>query len=192
MGRRALYNLEEVTSLAMDTFLDNGFHATSMDELINRTGFNRRSLYSEFGNKQAFFHHVLDRYISVKLDPIAQNLKDNVGITSVDLFFSQYIGFLASHGCLLTNAITELGRTDSVVKDKARHFFDQLEIGFIGCLEKAQQHQQIRREINIESAGVQLCALVQGLAVMSRISHEPSELLVAVNAVMNPLKSDKL
>jgi TetR/AcrR family transcriptional repressor of nem operon len=43
MPRKAQYNLDTVLNQAIDVFLEHGYHGATMDEIITRTDFNRRS-----------------------------------------------------------------------------------------------------------------------------------------------------
>lgn len=46
----------------MDVFWSNGYEATSAQELVERTGLGRGSLYNAFGSKQGLYHEALKRY----------------------------------------------------------------------------------------------------------------------------------
>ena len=88
---------------------------------------------------------------------------------------------------MLINAITELGFDDDKVKDMGRHYIDRLQLGFIGCIENAQQQGQIRSLINIESTALQLTSYVQGFAVNGIMSMDNEELKLATRALLGPL-----
>jgi len=47
--------LEALTNTALDMFLDQGFEAVSLDELIARVGGSRRNIYHHFGGKEGLF-----------------------------------------------------------------------------------------------------------------------------------------
>jgi TetR/AcrR family transcriptional repressor of nem operon len=187
MPRKALYDINEVLSLSIDVLLEHGYHGTIMDELIARTDFNRRGFYIEFSSKQAFFYRVIEHYQQTQLDPIVAHLDGHQGLKSIEQFFEAYIELVGGRGCLLINAITELGFDDDKVKDMGRHYIDRLQLGFIGCIENAQQQGQIRSLINIESTALQLTSYVQGFAVNGIMSMDNEELKLATRALLGPL-----
>ncbi|WP_416306878.1 TetR/AcrR family transcriptional regulator [Neptunicella sp. SCSIO 80796] len=189
MPRKALYNLDDVLSQAIDVFLEYGYHGAIMEELIARTDFNRRGFYLEFGSKLSFFYKVVEYYQTRRLAPVMAHLDDNQGMISVSLFFKDYVQLINGRGCLLVSAITELGFDNEHIRDVGRHYLDQLQIGFIGCLEKALQHQQIRAGINIESTALQLTSYVQGFAVNAVLASGTDELTLATNALLGPLEN---
>jgi AcrR family transcriptional regulator len=47
--------LEALTNTALDMFLDQGYEAVSLDELITRVGGSRRNIYRHFGGKEGLF-----------------------------------------------------------------------------------------------------------------------------------------
>jgi AcrR family transcriptional regulator len=48
----------------MRLFWDHGFDGTSMGDLTEAMGINRRSVYATFGNKEALFTAALERYLA--------------------------------------------------------------------------------------------------------------------------------
>ncbi|MDN4503031.1 TetR/AcrR family transcriptional regulator [Alteromonadaceae bacterium BrNp21-10] len=187
MPRKALYNLDEVLSQAIDVFLEHGYHGAIMEEIIARTDFNRRGFYLEFASKLKFFHQVIEHYQHTRLAPILVQLDKNHGISSIDAFFNDYVTLINGRGCLLISAITELGFDDAHIRNIGRHYLDRLQIGFIGCLEKAMQHNDIKADIKIESTALQLTSYVQGFAVNAILAGDTDELSLATQALLGSL-----
>ena len=63
-GRPRSFDEEEVLDVAMRLFWEHGFDGTSMSELTEAMGINRRSVYAAFGNKEALFTAALGRYLA--------------------------------------------------------------------------------------------------------------------------------
>src|SRR5262245_60309956 len=61
-GRPPTYDAEAALARATDAFWDQGYAATSLDELAAATGMNRPSLYGAFGDKRALYLKTLRRY----------------------------------------------------------------------------------------------------------------------------------
>lgn len=187
MPRKALYNVDEVLSQAIDVFIEHGYHGAIMDEIIARTDFNRRGFYLEFGSKQKFLYLVLEHYQQTELSHIIQYLEDNQGLSSIRAFFSAYVEHVRGKGCLLINSVTELGFDDDKIREIGRHYLDRLQFDFIGCLEKAQQLGQLQDGVNLESTALQLTSYVQGFAVNAILAGETDELQIATDALLGPL-----
>jgi AcrR family transcriptional regulator len=62
IGRPREFDTERALELAMNLFWRKGYEGTSMSDLTDTLGITRASLYAAFGNKEALFRTVLDRY----------------------------------------------------------------------------------------------------------------------------------
>jgi AcrR family transcriptional regulator len=62
LGRPREFDTEKALDLAMELFWRKGYEGTSLSDLTGTLGITRPSLYAAFGNKEALFRIVLDRY----------------------------------------------------------------------------------------------------------------------------------
>jgi len=62
VGRPREFDTERALDLAMELFWRKGYEGTSLSDLTRTLGITRPSLYAAFGNKEALFRVVLDRY----------------------------------------------------------------------------------------------------------------------------------
>jgi AcrR family transcriptional regulator len=62
IGRPRAFCTEEALDHALQVFWHKGYEGTSLSDLTEAMGINRPSLYAAFGNKEALFRRVLDRY----------------------------------------------------------------------------------------------------------------------------------
>src|ERR1700681_3566635 len=62
MARPRSFDPDEALDLARDVFWQNGFQGTSLDDITAANGLAKPSLYAAFGDKNALFLKVLDRY----------------------------------------------------------------------------------------------------------------------------------
>jgi AcrR family transcriptional regulator len=197
MPKKAQYDLVEVKQYAIEIFSEQGFATASMDEIIARTQFNRRAFYIEFGSKQGFLHAVLSFYIETQLNECQTNLierKSDVdnhsGLGAIEDYFSAYYQLISHHGCLLVNCLSELGQSDLEVQSMARHYYDSLQLCFIGCLERAQKHHQIRADISIESIALQLTCFAQGFAISSLLQDGENDVIIAMRQLLKSIETE--
>src|SRR5256714_15013561 len=61
-GRPRGFDLHEALDRALEVFWRQGYEGTALSDLTAAMGINRPSLYATFGNKEALFRKVLDRY----------------------------------------------------------------------------------------------------------------------------------
>ena len=71
----------QVVDRAVKLFWQNGFHATSMQQVTMVTGLNPGSIYLEFGNKEGLFMAALERYAELEIARLQTTLEstDTVG-----------------------------------------------------------------------------------------------------------------
>jgi len=63
-GRPRSFDPDKALGLALRVFWRKGYEGASLSDLTKAMGINRPSLYAAFGDKQALFRKVLDRYAS--------------------------------------------------------------------------------------------------------------------------------
>lgn len=190
MPKKAQYDLPEILTYAVDIFTEQGYEKASMEEIIARTQFNRRGFYIEFKSKKGFLHAVLKHYIEHQLSVCQNSLisRKASGIEAIHDYFNAYHKLISQQGCLLVNCISELGRNDQEVQSIARHYYDGLQLCFISCLERAQKHQQIQSNINVESVALQLTCFTQGFAISSILPGGKDDVILAMRELMSSIE----
>jgi len=63
LGRPRAFDRDCALDQALQVFWREGYEGASLSDLTKAMGINRPSLYAAFGNKQALFGRVLDRYM---------------------------------------------------------------------------------------------------------------------------------
>jgi AcrR family transcriptional regulator len=61
-GRPRCFDADAALERAMEVFWRKGYEGATLADLTSAMGINRPSLYAAFGNKEALFRAVLDRY----------------------------------------------------------------------------------------------------------------------------------
>src|SRR5215472_1215892 len=63
MARPREFDEQFVLNAVMQCFWNRGYEATSVKDLVDKTGIIAASLYNAFGDKRALFRAALDQYI---------------------------------------------------------------------------------------------------------------------------------
>ncbi len=72
MARNKEFDPEERLEKARDLFWEKGYHATSMQDLVEAMELNRGSIYDTYGDKHALFMQCLSHYSREKLKDYKQ------------------------------------------------------------------------------------------------------------------------
>lgn len=73
-GRPRQFDADEALGRAMEVFWRLGYEGATIPELTRAMGINRPSLYAAFGDKEALFRKVLDRYVEGPASHVAEAL----------------------------------------------------------------------------------------------------------------------
>lgn len=186
MSRKPEYSMKKVFEQAIPLVLKKGYRGCSMQQLISHTGFNRRAFYLEFANKQAFFDALVAYYIDEYLRPLQDILRSEQEIPEAIMqYFFSYQQHIDQQGCLLVRIIVEIGKEDDTIQHLARQYYDELQLCFIACLERAISHQQLNNNIDVESFALKLSCFAQGFAVSNNIQQGQSDALIVIQSLFD-------
>ena len=121
MARRREFDTEIALDRALQLFWRQGYEGTSIADLTEAMGITRPSLYAAFGNKEALFRRVLDRYAAgptayartALTEPSARAAVERLLNEAADL----HAGDRNPRGCLLVHGALACAASD----DFARH-----------------------------------------------------------------------
>lgn len=179
-GRPKSFDEEAVLDRAMELFWLRGYEGVGLAELLARMGISRQSLYDTFGSKRGLFIRAVEHYRRTQLgEALALLEREGSRVENVKAvmgYFERLAGHESHRGCLVANALVELGPHDPEVATLLRDTLELLRSG----LERALREAQERGEMPGDRAPAQLSrALVNamlGLAVTGRLGLGPAVL----------------
>ncbi|MGI5132731.1 TetR/AcrR family transcriptional regulator [Pseudonocardia sp. CA-107938] len=183
------FDPDVVLGRALDAFWENGYERTSLVDLVARMGIGRRSLYDTFGDKNALFLQVLQRYAHEReagFREIVDRAPDARQALRVLLETAVAQGVVLRRGCLTVNTATEPGAGDEACALVQRQLDSSKEL--VGEL-----IERGRRDGSISSSsdGAVLTAAVfnawLGLRVRVRAGAGVDELMADVASVLGLL-----
>ncbi|OZG74290.1 TetR family transcriptional regulator [Hahella sp. CCB-MM4] len=178
MGRSISFDPQEKLYLAMKLFWENGYEATSMQQLVETLGINRFSLYNCYGDKEALFHLALDHYsntvIRRLIDPLLQENADITGLIGyLQLLQGAMAGKGGRWGCFVQNAGIERGLHDERTQKRVDEWYQQLEALIRNALQRTGEAGQLRGGIQPDHAARYIVTVLQGIIAMRRSSSDP-------------------
>jgi len=196
MARPRAFDREAVLDRAMTAFWSKGYEATSIEDLVDRMGIQRGSLYGAFGDKRALFLAALERYQQVVARELIETLEaPGSGLDAIRRFFRLRVASALDRrrppGCLMTNSAVELSRRDRGAAARVGGSLVKMEAAFRRALERARAAGEVSEGRDLRALARFLTSSAQGLSVMSKTFPERALLEDIVSVVLAGLEPDR-
>jgi TetR/AcrR family transcriptional repressor of nem operon len=116
MARPKEFDQEKALRNAVRLFSQQGFAATSTDELMRCMNIGRQSMYDTFGDKRALFLRALELYVTESVQSVGVELDRNgsalSAVRNALVSFAERKDLSSPEGCMGLNAIGEFGQRD--------------------------------------------------------------------------------
>lgn len=187
IGRPMKFEAEQVVDKAVEVFWRQGFAATTPQNLVDELGIGKGSLYNTFKSKHHLFELSLRRYSATRVTALAEGLEGPGPILPRLREAMRTLAGIGDHrfGCLIVNAVAELGSADESVAAVAKELFGQIEDAFRSAIERGQASGEItsRRRPPADSAGALLAAVI-GTSVLAKSGSDPADLRRTLDAAL--------
>lgn len=186
------FDAENVLDKAMQAFWERGYEATSMQDLVDRTGINRGSLYATYGDKHDLFLAALrmydDRMRRGMLADLEARAESRDAIRRVFQAFVREISECGgSRGCFLTNTALELAQHDAEVGRIVATAQAETEAFFARMIKKGKSRGEIPAHVKAADCARGLLASLLGFVVLTRSRPDKALLKSVVDDAMRRL-----
>lgn len=192
MVRTKEYNRDEVINSATRLFWARGYQSTSVSDLVEATGLNKRSMYTEFGNKAGLFHECINRYAAMLDAEVLSILnRQPLGLTNIRAFFQNRIEHASSqncNGCMIVNTAGEGAHIDPRTLGQVHSCLVGLREALLACLAAAQEAGEVDRSKDCRVCADLLLHFTAGIMVLSKTRPEEASLASMVEMVMSVLR----
>ena len=114
LGRPRAFDADKVLDRALQVFWRKGYEGTSLSDLTNAMGINRPSLYAAFGDKEALFRKVLDRYADGPASYVGKALEEPRARAVMERLLRETVEASAKRGnpkgCLMVQSTLACGK----------------------------------------------------------------------------------
>ena len=172
------FDEDALLEVALKTFWQHGFAATSMIDMAEATGIQRGSLYNAYGDKERLFLLAYERYASRFLDSVRQTLSDPDPAVALTALFKETIVNMTegapSRGCLTTKTALDLPLAGKAIEARVKQLIED----FTAVIRDALSTPAARRKLGCDPAAAAdlVVTFTRGLAVMERAFHDPRQL----------------
>ena len=178
MPRPLAFDPEQALQRATEVFWRQGYEATSLDDLTEAMGINRPSLYNSFGDKRSLYKQALLHYFERNSAAVKLELERSKDVRSSlrRVFGAMVSAKDARWGCLVVNAVTELGEAYEDIREFACKSARENEQMFASAVRLGQERGEIDKEKNAEVLGKLLYNGMVALRVRARGGASRKEL----------------
>lgn len=189
MARPKEFDPERALLDAMRLFRDQGYVATSVQDLVERMAINRFSLYATFKSKRDLFVAALEAYYERVAVPFFDRLKtSDEGLAVIEAVLLELVSRIkkgeSPNGCLICNSIAELGAgSDPRMTRIFERYLERVEDGFNAAIVRAQALGEVPPDIDAAAQAKMLVAYSTGLLSVAKVLEE-SDLHRSVRATV--------
>jgi AcrR family transcriptional regulator len=190
MARPRSFDPDEALDAARDVFWQKGFQGTSLDDITAATGLAKPSLYAAFGDKNALFLKVLDRYHARIVANAERILQDGPSARdAIERWLKGFVplcsGIKGSRGCLSVNTAAEGVGDQKEVRKRIERFNRKLEQLLSNRLRA--DHAQFFDAFDPDVSAYAIMAVYLGLMVQAKDVPDAARVRATLNQAMKLL-----
>jgi AcrR family transcriptional regulator len=190
MARPRSFNPDEALDLARDVFWQKGFQGTSLDDITAATGLAKPSLYAAFGDKNALFLKVLDRYHQRIVANAERTLNEGASAReAIERWLTGFVPFCSGargiRGCLSVNTAADGVSDQKQVRNRLEGFNRKLEQLLRNRLRA--DRAQFSATFDPDATAHTIMAIYLGLMVMAKDAPAAARVRATLNQAINLL-----
>jgi AcrR family transcriptional regulator len=162
---------DQILAAAMTCFASQGYHATSMDDVVRHSGLSVGAIYSYFPSKEDLFLALSDARAEQTLaylndlfrspGPIADK-----SVAAVDYFFGMLSDDLIPLARVSVEFLSEAAKSPRL-KERQERRCDSIRQFLHWLLSDAQQRGEVRADVDVTAAAELMMALNEGILLLS-------------------------
>ncbi|MEM9218710.1 MAG: TetR/AcrR family transcriptional regulator [Cyanobacteria bacterium P01_F01_bin.150] len=171
---------DDILQAVISTVHKQGLVATSLSELLDKSGASSGSFYNYFHSKDELGHALIDFEWNLLLENILQpalksseNPIDQV-VDILNRLEAKNLEKPNCGGCLLGNFVVDLVEQDQSFRHHLTQIFDRWEQVIAETL--GQATDQLQPDIDPDHLAEQILTVVEGTMLMGRLRHDPDRI----------------
>ncbi|MGW3246245.1 TetR/AcrR family transcriptional regulator [Streptomyces sp. NPDC001070] len=186
MAGRRQFDEQHTLGRILDVFWNQGYGATSMQDLATATGVQRGSLYNAYHDKESLFLRVFRDYADAFLAESAATLDQPDVRRALEDFFDFTIASMTrgtpARGCLSTKTATDTQADAEPIRTAIRDMLDRLE----GVMAERLSRDDAAGRLTVPAAEAArvLITMTRGTVVMERVYQDPERLRATAGSLI--------
>jgi AcrR family transcriptional regulator len=175
--RTRLYIIEKAAHL----FNKKGFHGTSMSDILEATGLAKGGVYGNFKSKEEIVLEAFEYAFRKVSDELTLRIKSkSTAHDKLNAVVDYYYGYLENSpiegGCPMLNFTSHSDESLPDLKRAVQKAVKMMLDSIIRIIQKGQQYQQIRSELDAALMGEILFTRIEGALMLAKSTNDPEKL----------------
>ncbi len=170
-GRPRSFDKEQALDAALRIFWEKGYEGASLSDLTEAMGINRPSLYAAFGDKEALFRQVLERYEHGPVAYMSEALSAPTARAAVERMLKGTIAALtrpqSPRGCLYVQGALACGDESSAMREELATRRSAGELALRKRLKKAKDEGELPGAADPTALARFYMAVMHGMSVQA-------------------------
>lgn len=148
MARRIAYNPQELRADVLQSFWAKGYAETSLSDLEEATGLNRRQLYNGIGDKRAMFLQAIDDFADTAGRRFLAALESpEAGLAEIETLLMTFVTLSQQEdgrlGCMICSASQEEIASDPDAARRIDKYFQRIRAAYSNALSRAVERGEV-------------------------------------------------
>jgi AcrR family transcriptional regulator len=170
-GRPREFDVKKALDRALKVFWRKGYEGASLLDLTKAMGINRPSLYAAFGNKEALFRKVLERYVEGPAAYVFEALKEPTARAVAERLLSGSIDLLTDRrnprGCLMVQGALACGEAAESIRRELIAYRAAGEVAVRRRFERAVADSDLPADADPADLARYVVTVIRGMAVQA-------------------------
>ncbi len=183
---------ERIVKIAAELFRKNGFHNTSLSQILEEAELTKGGFYFHFKSKEelgdAVIDHLRDFWVHNVLDQVEE---EQGALKKIERMFEIMVWTHESkffHGCALLAVLTaEMMEVDERFSERLRKIYADWKGSIVDILEQGKDENLFKKDINSDSLALLIIGSLQGITMMAHLDPEHidlSKLLMSLRSLL--------
>jgi AcrR family transcriptional regulator len=191
-GRPRLFDKDDALTTIQRIFWENGYSATSLDQISAETKINRPSLYATFGSKKDMYIKCLEHFAEMMGKRTEAAILSETDISrGLEKVFMQAMEIYRPKasksdggpmGCFVTCTAPSEAGADEEIKEVLKMVLDKIDQTMRETVEAAIKDQKVQPKQTAKITGNLLGCLLNGLSLRARSGTSRDELELTAKA----------
>jgi TetR/AcrR family transcriptional repressor of nem operon len=172
MARPKEFDQDQALRKAVRLFCQQGFAATSTDELMRVMNVGRQSMYDTFGDKRELFLKALEMYVTESVSSINMELEKPgsalAAVRNALVSFAERNDLSSREGCMGMNAICEFDQRDADVTRIIQKSGRTQRQTLIRVLTRAKSQGELRPDVDLDRMADFFESTLAGIRMMAK------------------------